>query len=78
MNSFVAKAFVLLTEIGYWIVTIAILLVATYTGAYERNLFVGVAIAVGGVFITTVIFGFAAIFIEIHKDLRKVRERLES
>lgn len=76
MNSFVVKLFVFLTEVLSGII-IGLVILLGVVGMVTSNFFFGLAIAVGGTVIFTAIFGFAAIVIEIHKDLRAIREIAE-
>jgi hypothetical protein len=76
MNSFVVKLFVFLTEV-LSVIIIGLVIVLGVVVMVEKNVFIGLAVAVGGTVVFTSIFGFAAIFIEIHKDLRAIREIAE-
>jgi len=76
MNSFVVRLFVFLTEV-LSVIIIGLVIILGVVVMIEKNFFIGLAVAVGGTVVFTAIFGFAAIFIEIHKDLRAIREIAE-
>lgn len=74
MNSLIVKIFVFLTEflsgIIIGIIFLSGLLLMT------KSFWAGLVLAVGGTILVVAIFGFAAIFIEIHKNLSEVRDAL--
>ena len=75
MNSIIVKLFVYLTEV----LSTLIIGIIVFVGIImmKDNFFLGLFVAVGGTFLIVAIFGFAAIFIEIHKDVRAIREIYE-
>ncbi len=76
MNSFVVKLFIFFTEVLSGII-IGLVILTGVIGMVTSNFFFGLAIAVGGTVGFIAIFGFAALVIEIHKDLRAIREIAE-
>lgn len=76
MNALIVKLFVFMTEV-LSVIIIGLVLLAGLVAMFTTNVFYGLAIAIGGTLLFTAFFGFAAIFIEIHKDLRALRELME-
>ncbi len=76
MNSLIVKLFVFVTEVFSGII-IGLVLLAGVVAMFTSNFLAGLALAVGGTLVVAVFFGFFAIFIEIHKDLRAIREIAE-
>jgi hypothetical protein len=76
MNSLFAKIFVYITEILSGFIT-AIFLIAGVVMMFNGNPW-GLIAAIAGPILVAIFFGFAAIFIEIHKDLAAIRKIAEA
>ena len=76
MNSLIVKLFVFLTEV-LSIIIIGVIWLAGIVIVFNGNAGAGLAVAVGGTILVVVIFGFAAIFNEIYKDIRIIRKLAE-
>ncbi len=76
MNSFIVKLFVFLTEVLSGII-IGLVILAGLIAMAKMNFFAGLAITVVGTILVVGFFGMAAIFIEIHKDIRAMKEIAE-
>ncbi len=76
MNSFIVKLFVFITEVLSGII-IGLVILAGLIAMVKMNFFAGLVIALGGTILVVAFFGIAAIFIEIHKDIRAIKEIAE-
>ena len=72
MNSFVVRLFVFINEVLSTLL-IGLVLIAGLL-LMSKSFVLGLSVALGGTIIFSIIFGFAALIIEIHKDLRFMRE----
>jgi len=77
MNSLIVKLFVFITEVLSTIV-IGIILLTGLVMIFKGNTWTGISIALGGTIFFVAIFGFAAIFNEIYKDIRIIRKIMEN
>jgi hypothetical protein len=76
MNSFIVKIFVTITEILGGLLIGTVVLVGINM-VYMGDTWRGLSVAIGGTLIICIVFGIAAIFIEIHKNILAVRNTLE-
>lgn len=73
MNSFIVKMFIRLTEVLSGVIIGLIVLVGMIM-TIQGNFLAGIGVALFGTFFVVVFFGLSAIFIEMHKDIRAIKE----
>jgi hypothetical protein len=76
MNSFIVKAFVFINEVLSTII-IGLVLIVGVILMLSGELIAGLTISILGPLFFILLFGFAAIFIEIYKDAKAIRGVLE-
>ena len=77
MNSFIVKLFIFMNEVLSGIIiffTLMTGIILMVSGSFA----IGLAVSIIGTLIVTSLFGFGAIFIEIHKDLRFIKDKSEN